>query len=210
MSRTSILRTRRLGQRSLILNGTHGIQILHPNPNHKTVTLSPRPDACVLKIKLTHFIRFPVWYILEKDLGFISDFFADFFPGNTMDYSPEYILCFYMEYLWRTDVLIFALAPMRPLRLADWDGFAMVNVESDDYLILTLLLLFYSLHYSRTDSPVECTVGHISESLYSFRATNTCSICPSSARITPYHNCVAIIFLKNRSHALQSQESWIM
>lgn len=36
---------------------------VHPNPNYKTVTLSPRPDACVFWIKLTHFIRFPVWYI---------------------------------------------------------------------------------------------------------------------------------------------------
>lgn len=107
-------------------------------------------------------------------------------------------------------MVIFALAPMRPLRLADWDGFAMVNVESDDYLILTLLLLFYSLHYSRTDSPVECTVGHISESLYSFRATNTCSSFLSSARITPCYNCWAIINLKNRSHAGKSQVSRIM
>ena len=86
----------------------------HFNPNYKNVTLLPRPDACVLKIKLTQIFRFPLWYILEKDLGFISVFFADFFPGNTMDYSPEYILCFSMEYLWRTRMVIFALRADAP------------------------------------------------------------------------------------------------
>ena len=70
-------------------------------------------------------------------------------------------------------MVIFALAPMRTLRMATMDGFAMVNVEGNAYLIFTLLLPFYYSPYSRTDSPVECTVGHISESLYSFRATVT-------------------------------------
>ena len=107
-------------------------------------------------------------------------------------------------------MFLFALAPMRTLRMATMDGFAMVNVEGNAYLIFTLLLPFYYSPYSRTDYPVKCTVGHISESLYSFRATVTWVICPSSARITPFYNCVAIIFLKNRSHALQSQVSRIM
>ena len=79
------------------------------NPNYKTVTLLPRPDACVFWIKLTQIFRFPIWHILEKLLGFIPDFFPDSFPCNSMDYSPEYILCFSMEYLWRTDMQIFAL-----------------------------------------------------------------------------------------------------
>ncbi len=115
-----------------------------------------------------------------------------------------------MEYLLRNDVQIFALAPMRPLRMATMDGFAMVNVEGNAYLIFTLLIPFYYSPYSRTDYPVKCTVGHISESLYSFRASDTCSICPSSARMTLCNNWRAIIILKNRSHALQSQVSRIM
>lgn len=183
---------------------------VHPNPNYKTVTLSPRPDACVLKIKLTQIFRFPLWYILEKDLGFISVFFADFFQGILWIILRNISCVFTWNIFGELMCRYSHFAPMRPLRMADLDGFAMVNVESDDYLILTLLLLFYSLHYSRTDSPVECNVGHIPKSLSPFRATDTCSICPSSARMTPHHNCVAIIFLKNRSHALQSQESRIM
>ena len=170
----------------------------------------PRPDACVFWIKLTHFRVFPVWYILENLSGFVPDFFSESFPCNSLDYSPDYFLCFSIEYLCRTDVQIFALAPMRPLRMATMNSFAMVNVEGNAYLILTHLLPFYYSPYSRTDYPVECTVGHISESLYSFRASDTCSICPSSARMTPFYNCVAIISLKNRSHALQSQVGRIM
>ena len=86
----------------------------HFNPNVKHVTLSPSPDACVFWIKLTHFIRFPVWYILENLSGFIPDFFSESFPCNSLDYSPDYFLCFYMEYLWRTGMVIFALRADAP------------------------------------------------------------------------------------------------
>ena len=101
----------------------------------------------------------------------------------------------------------------RRCALCDW--LTSVALQWSMWRAMTIynLLFFYHstiLHYSRTDSPVECTVGHIPESLSPFRATNTCSICPSSARMTPCYNCVAIIILKNRSHALQSQVIRIM